>query len=519
MPSKDSKQSQTDGTNVVKLPSKTPKKKDGKKVRQPITFSLILTYVILGLLSIVLIVGVVVPSLGSSQSSSSVQFGTYNGEPIEFSQGNYFYRQYQNQAQQNSGSGEAAAYQIWRGAFEQTVFHTAIEQMADDAGIIVAESTLNDAIIDSGVYNKDGKFDIATYEEASVESKNLVKKEISDSIPTQIIVSDLQSVLDSDGELDYILSIGDASKAFDFVILDASIYPDDATRAFALSNPAPFTLIDISIISLDDEQTAQSIREQIVNGEITFEQAAEENSLDGFAEEGGKAGVFYYHEIETNFTDTEQVNELFSTEVAQVSDVYASPNGYALYRVEQAPFFPDYNDSDVLDDVRAYIQANNPDVTQSYVAEKGEQLLSMVNDSSMSFSEAADELGLTVNSVDLTPPNVGETSYLMGFSYTDQTGYLQAVSTDVDIMKELYALKEGEVSSLIASGDSSIVVQVTSEGEMDEQTRDYISMIYPYVNQQSIQQDLINTIFTADDYEDNFLTVYLDKIMGITSQQ
>ena len=107
---------------------------------------------------------------------------------------------------------------------------------------------------------------------------------------------------------------------------------------------------------------------------------------------------------------------------------YASPNGYALYRVEQAPFFPDYNDSDVLDDVRAYIQANNPDVTQSYVAEKGEQLLSMVNDSSMSFSEAADELGLTVNSVDLTPPNVGETSYLMGFSYTDQTGYLQAVS-------------------------------------------------------------------------------------------
>jgi len=517
MPSKDSKQSPNDGTNVVKLPSKTPKNKDGKKNKRPLTFSLILTYVILGLLSIVLIVGVVVPSLGSSQNSTSLQFGTYGGEPIAFSQGNYFYRQYQTQAQQNTGSGEAASYQIWRGAFEQTVFHTAISQMADDAHIIVAESTLNKAIIDSGAYDKDGMFDIATYEGTSVESKNTIKSEISDSIPTQFVLTDLQSVLSSDKELDYILSIGDASKAFDYVVLDASIYPDDATRSFALANPAPFSLIDISIITLDDQEVATSLKDQIDSGEITFEQAAIDNSLDGFAQEGGKAGVFYLYEIESNFSDADEVNALFSTAEGTVSEVFESPNGFALYRVEQSPFFPDYDDSDVLDDVRTYIKANNADITDSYVQQKGEELLALINDGT-SFSDAASELGLTPTSVELTPPNVGPTSYLMGFNYTDQIGYLQNLSTDVDAMKELYSLEVGESSSLLETGDSYIVANVTSEGEMDEETSEYVAMIYPYLNQQSTQNDLVNSIFTSSDYEDDFLNVYLESIMGIAAQ-
>ena len=294
MPSKDSKQSQTDGTNVVKLPSKTTKRKDGKKNKEPVTFSKILTYVILAVLSIVLIVGVVVPSLGSSQNSGTLEFGSYNGEPIAFARGNYFYQQYESQARQNTGNSDSANYQIWRGAFEQTVFHTAISQMADDAKIIVAESTLNKAIIDSGVYNTDGKFDITAYESASVESKNSVKSEISESIPTQFVLTDMQSVLSSDKELDYILSIGDSSKAFDYVVFDSTLYPDDATVAFAQSNPAPFTLIDFSMITVDNKETAEAIKTKIANGETTFAQAAIDNSIDSFASEGGKLVYFIY---------------------------------------------------------------------------------------------------------------------------------------------------------------------------------------------------------------------------------
>ena len=129
------------------------------------------------------------------------------------------------------------------------------------------------------------------------------------------------------------------------------------------------------------------------------------------------------------------------------------------------------------------------------------------------------EAGLNIISVEKTPANVGSTNYLMGFNYTDQGGYLQTLSTDVDTMKVLYSLEKGQTSSLIKSSDSFIVASVSDEGSMDSETKDYISMIYPYVNQQTIQQDLVNQIFTSAGYEDNFLTVYLDKIMGVTSAQ
>ncbi len=257
MPSKDSKKSQNDDSKLIKLESNEVSK---KKNKTPLTFSKVITYVILAVISVVLIVGVIVPSLGSSRNSNSIEFGSYAGEKIEFKPGNYFYTQYQNQARQNTGNTDSAAYQIWRGAFENTVFHTAMENMADEANIIVAESTLNKAIIESGAYSKDGNFDLALYEKASLESKNTLKKQISNSIPTQIVVSDILSTLSSDKELDYIISIGDESKAFDYVVLDASLYPDEATKQYALSNPSNFSLIDISIITVETEEAANQLK-------------------------------------------------------------------------------------------------------------------------------------------------------------------------------------------------------------------------------------------------------------------
>ena len=165
MPSKDSQTPGKDDSNVVKFAAKDEKKTDKPKKKGSVTVTQIVTYVILGLLAIVLVVGVF-PSFGSQGGPSSVAFGSYDGTPIEFAFGNYFYRQYQNQAQQNKATGQSAAYQIWRAAFESTVFHTAMMKKAEKAGIRVVDETVNQAIIDSGIYNKDGKFDVATLKDS-----------------------------------------------------------------------------------------------------------------------------------------------------------------------------------------------------------------------------------------------------------------------------------------------------------------------------------------------------------------
>ncbi len=187
-----------------------------------------------------------------------------------------------------------------------------------------------------------------------------------------------------------------------------------------------------------------------------------------------------------------------------------------MYYVEQAPFLPDFDDTEVLADVRRYIQTNDPGITDSYIEEKGNEFLAKL-DNGLTFEQASEEMNLTYASVPATSLNVGSSSYLMGFNYTDSRGYLSALSDDQESMKTLYSLDEGEVSPPIKSNNASIIARVSEVKEMDVETKDYIAMISSYLHQQQMQQDLIDRIFTSDSFEDNFLPVYLDRIMGVGS--
>jgi parvulin-like peptidyl-prolyl isomerase len=513
MPSKDSKTPGKDDANVVKFNAKDEKQAVKEKNRPGLTVSKVVTYVILALLAVVMVFGVF-PSFGSGGSSSNIEFGSFDGTPIEFSYGNYFYRQYQQQAQQNKATGDAAAYQIWRAAFESTVFQTAMSKKAEDAGIRVVGETLNKAIIDSGVYDKDGKFDIATYEKASIESKNQVKVRYEESLPVQMAMNDITSVLSAPAELDYIVQMGDTARSFEYAVFDSNAYPDDLTRQYAQANPALFTMIDISVISLADEATAQSVRSSIESGSTTFEEAAKTNSRDSFAAEGGRAGTWYLFELQDNFSVPEEVNVLYSTPVGQVSQAFAAPNGYVLYRVEQAPFLADFEDAEVLADVKAYIGTRDAEVVTAYLEGKAQEFAAVAATSD-DFAAAAEDAGVQTISVEATPVNVGGSNYLAGFAYTDMGGYLNALANDTEAMKMLYTTPVGEVSTPLSANNAFIVAKVTGESAMDSEMSDYLKLVYPYMAQSQSQQDLIQSIFTSEKLEDNFLIAFMENIMGV----
>jgi peptidyl-prolyl cis-trans isomerase D len=516
MPSKEPNTPEKKNENVVKFKPSKEKGEAVAKKKNPITLTKIVTYVILGLLAVVLIVGVF-PSFGQSGgSSTSIVFGTYDKEPIEFAIGNYFYRQYQTQAQQNRENSESATYQIWRAAFENTVFHTAVTQMADKAGIRVVDETLNQAIIDSGVYDKDGKFDATTYQNASVESKNQVVQQYTDTLPVQMVLEDISTIISSPAEVDYIITMGSTARAFEYVLFTADEYPDDLSVAYAQANPSLFTQIDVSMISLADEETANSVREQIASGTLSFADAARDNSLDGFATEGGRAGVWYLYELQSNFADPEEVNVLFSTSAGQVSQAFKTPSGYALYQVEADPWLADFSDADVINDIKTYIGTNDAGIVTEYIKEKAAAFASS-DAVAEDFVAAATAAGLTVVPVAPTPANVGNSNYLSGFTYTDNQGVLTSLSSDIEAMRSLYSLPVGAVSEPYEVENTFVVAKVTEETTLSEDNSEYMRMIYPYLSQSQNQQDLIQSVFTSGKLVDDFFTVFLDKIMGLES--
>ena len=515
MPSKDSKTPGKDDVKVVKFKATEDNRQSAVKKGSGITLTKIVTYVILGLLAIVLVVGVF-PSFGSRGQSASIRFGTYDGTPIEFSYGNYFYRQYQNQAQQNRGSGESASYQIWRSAFESTVFHTALTNMAKSVGIRVTEPTLNRAIIDSGVYDRDGKFDVAAYERASVESRNQLKTQYRENLPVQMVMEDVSTVLSPPGEVSYIVELGDSARSFSYVVFDHAAYPDELAHEYAQNNPALFTLIDVSVITLGDRTQAEELRASIVSGERSFEDAARMTSIDSFAAEGGRAGTWYLHELQGNFNNPEEVNALFSAEEGEITQAFDAPGGAVMYRVERAPFLPEFSDSEVLADVKTYIGTHETDLIASYVQQEAEDFANLV-EATGDFATAAQRAGVSVVSVDATPINVGGSSYLTGFSYTDPRGHLRNLSSNTEAMRSLYTMPVGSVSSPIAANGTYVVAQVTGESAMDEGMREYLELVYPYMSQSQSQQDMIQAVFTSGKLQDNFLMTFMEEIMGIGS--
>lgn len=516
MPSKESNTPETNNENVVKFkPSKEKVEKSPKK-KNPITLTKITTYLILGLLALVLIVGVF-PSFGTGGSSAtSIVFGSYDKAPIEFSYGNYFYRQYQTQAQENKESSDSAAYQVWRAAFENTVFFTAVSQMADRVGFRVVEDTLNQAILEAGVYNKDGKFDAEMYKKASVEYKNQINQQYMENIPLQTVMADLSTILSATGEVDYIVAMGNSARSFDYVVFDASRYPDDLTAAYAQANPSLFTQIDVSLISVADETAANSLREKIVSGALSFADAAKQNSLDTFATEGGRAGVFYLFELQSNFTDAEQVNLLFSTAVGKVSQAFATPSGFALYQVESVPSLADFTDKAVLADVKTYIGTSDAGVVTSYLQEQAAAFAAS-DAAARDFASAAKDAGLSVVSVEATPVNIGGSNYLSSFSYTDMGGGLTALASDAAVMTTLYTLPVGSITAPLAVESVFLIAKVTGESNQSDENNEYLRMIYPYLSQSQNQQDFIQTVFSSSKLKDDFLTVFLSEIMGVKS--
>ena len=171
-------------TTADKSKNKGESAKPKQKQKQKITLGWALGMVILILIAISFVAAPAIEAFVGKRSATSLVFGKYGKENISYVYGNHFANQVQNYADQYKGSSADQTqllYQIWKGAYDSTVIYTAINQLAKKAGIIASDEAVRRAIINSGAYNKDGKFDIDTYQKASADAKSRLETQIRDS--------------------------------------------------------------------------------------------------------------------------------------------------------------------------------------------------------------------------------------------------------------------------------------------------------------------------------------------------
>lgn len=483
-------------------------KKDRKKHGKSLGW--IIGVVVLILISLTFVLPT---TIFTGSGSSSVEFGRYNGEKIELSYGNYFYQQLAS-IMSSGAVNSQNMMQAYQRAYYMTVLETALRQMADQAGITVSDKMIDRAIIESGIFNdENGNYSSDLYREASAMEKSSVRMQLEETVPAQRVLTDISSVKTSAAENEFVSSFNDTVRAFDYITVDYSAYPDADAVAYAEADGAPFTAMNLSVMTLPSEDAATSVIESLRSGEKTFEETAASDSTDQWKAENGAMGQMLYYEIQNMLSDTADADTLFATAAGDIAGPFQGWTGWLVFRADSAAAPADLTDADVLDKVKSYISIHDAETMDSYLSAKAEEVYAAA---SADFEGTAESEGLEITNVGPSSANPASSQFIVGPEYSDANALLvSAARMDENYYSELFTAAEGTVLAPQQAGDAYIIARpVAPEGD-NQLLASYMDTFYTSYMPEITVQDLQMGIMNSEAFVDNFFTVFFEQVMGM----
>ena len=486
-----------------------------KKNRTLSTFGIIILFVIV----ITFIGG---PLLSGSVGSGKLIFGSFAGVEIEDYPGNYFNRQREVLAGQVASSVESdnlqyQAYQIWRGAFDRTVLHTAILLDAEKSGLHISEQRIDLALTQTGPYMDNGEFSEKRYNDASNSEKFLTRKLYNEELVHEQYINDVLSGLRiSSKEADFIKSIAENEKSFNYIAYPFNTYPKEEITIFGSENQDLFRTINLSRITIKSGKTdAENIKEQLTEDGTLFADLAISHSKDTYAFNGGEMGLTAFHTLKADFSDEDELNNIFNMKKDQISSVIETDFGWVIYKCNEESLNPDFTDDTVITDIRSYINRYEKGKIEDFFTQKGTDFA--VAAVTTNFTDASSDLDLVLHTTDYFPINYGNIDlstqygsypFFKAIKTLDGSTILDSASNDEYFLKKIFSLDTDSVSEPLILSEHVIVVQLLDERPTSEEDLSLIDLIYPSAVSQYHESALANLILSSDQLEDNFYEVF-----------
>jgi len=439
------------------------KDKKAKKETRKFTWVQIFTMVILAIIVVTFVFSPVAGNIAGN--AGSVVFGQYGKKKIEYRQGNYFATQVERMNEYYRGAyGDNVEFErqlIWRSAFNETVIHTAIMSEIEEAGGMMSEETLNRILSYYPGYRDENGFSTALYNSTPASERYNIRQRYEADLLHQLYLEDVftrEKV--SPEEADFLSSFNQEEKSFEFVVWEYQDYPDSEVVAFAQENAPLFQQRELSRITAATEKEAQALLTQLDEGTATFAELAQSSSTDSFSASAGEMGVRFFHEISTDFVNTEDAQALFTLEEGTVSPAYEAPFGWTIYQVNKTLDNLDVNTEEGLNTVRSYLTRNEKGKIEDYLVTTAEAAKATYG----SLEEAAQGLNKELNTSESFPLNYGNSSFI-----TKKVGeasdhpVFQSLTYSDSFFEKAYLLDTDEVSEPIITGGYVALFSPVSE--------------------------------------------------------
>ncbi len=468
-----------------------------------------------------------IPAMVRSGGKELPAFGSYNGKNIEYKQDsvfanwmNYFAEQYKQQGRQINDNNY---YSLLSQAFNQTVLSYAFSDEVKSSGYVVPEKLI-DRTMKPYFNDSTGKYSAKIFRDTPESQKIAMRKSISDNLIFSKYVSDLlgdstqgetktnlYGLKISQKEIDFLTKMGNNQRSFNAASFSTGTVPASVSSDFLNENSSLFSKYDLSVINVETESEAKTLLNRIKNAEITFEDAAKEESNKTYASDDGKLTSSFEYQLKDILSNENDLNKIAETQKGEYTSVIQFKNGYGFFRIDGDKTEPNIKDSAITDEVSSYIKVHEYGKIEEYYLNRAKDFT--IAASKDGFDKACKAFDAKKSDIPAFPLNYGN-SELFGTIPSDVVSEIAGSEYNENLLEKAFALKENEISEPFVLGNNIIVLQLNKIIKDESADGNTLSFMYPNYTNDFDQRAVSNFFMNSDKLKNNLFDVYFNKMQN-----
>ncbi|MCL2609638.1 MAG: SurA N-terminal domain-containing protein [Treponema sp.] len=471
-------------------------------------FLFIGTFVVLG---IIVVAFVFVPSINTgsrSGGSGELNFGRYDGIPINLVPGSFFAQQYEQTRQWYSMIlGEISPqmeYSIWRDAFETTAVHTAILRTMRRAGFRVPPTVVDREVAGLDMFKENGVFSPTLYTRLDANRRLTLWRQVQENIVRERFLDDVNGLLASDAEGEFLAMMAGTRRSFEMAVFSVDAFPESGYEAFLLENPDLFRSSHLSMITVKgNEREARRVLESVLSGEITFEDAARTYSADTFADRGGDMGPRLSYDLRRDIPDPDLLDTVLALASGEIGDLLRINDAWAFFRAEADSRAPDIADTVLMGDVRAYMRSFARGRMEDWALALAGDFATLVAERGFEAALAMQDVQVQRRSFGPIPLNFGNIELFPSIESAD-IEEIRRAGSNRQFWIEAFSGPVGSPSRPVVQEGNVLVLLPTEETELDEDARAAIAGEHASWVSDGNEQLLRRYVLDSPLFTDNF---------------